>query len=61
VAAALLAVLPHKLVGDAAFPARVLGDLAIMLGIVFLVGVIASLAAVRAMLRTPVLEALREE
>ena len=59
VVAALLAVLPHKLVGEAAVPSDLLVDLAIMLGAVLLVGIVSSLASVRAALATPVLTALR--
>jgi hypothetical protein len=61
VVAALLAVLPHKLVGDAAFSLTLLLDLAIMLGIVFFVGLVASMVTIRATLRAPILESLREE
>jgi len=60
-AAALVAVIPHKLVGEASIPLTLLRDLAVMLGLVFLVGVLAGLSAVRATLRTPLLAALREE
>ncbi len=54
--AALLAVLPHWWVGGAAVP---LGDLAIYLGIVLVVGIVSGLAAVAATLRAPLLGALR--
>jgi hypothetical protein len=53
---ALLAVLPHWLAGGAAVP---LGDVAIYLGIVLLVGLISGLAAVLATLRARLLSALR--
>jgi ABC-type antimicrobial peptide transport system permease subunit len=59
--AALLAVLPHKLIGQAAIPSSLLGELAAMLGIVFVIGLLTSLIAVRATLRAPILSALREE
>ena len=61
VAAALLAVLPHKLTGEAAIPTALLRDLGLMLGCVLLVGLIASLFSVRATLRAPLLAALRQE
>ncbi|MFV1967877.1 MAG: FtsX-like permease family protein [Pirellulaceae bacterium] len=61
VVAALVAVLPHKLVGGAAFSASLLMDLATMLGIVLVVGLAASLMTIRATLRAPILEALRGE
>jgi putative ABC transport system permease protein len=57
--AALLAVFPHKLLGEAAVSWRSLGDLFLTLVIVFLIGVITGLITVRAALRTPVMEALR--
>jgi ABC-type antimicrobial peptide transport system permease subunit len=56
VLAALWAVLPHMLFGDASIPFR---DLAIMLGVVMLVGMLTSLVAVRAALRAPLLSAIR--
>jgi hypothetical protein len=56
--AALVAVLPHGVVGGASVP---FSSLAIMLSIVLLVGVVAGLAAVRAALRSPILVALRED
>jgi ABC-type antimicrobial peptide transport system permease subunit len=61
VVAALLAVLPHRLVGDAAFSTSLPSDLAVMLGVVFFVGMIASLTTIQATLRAPILEALRDE
>jgi hypothetical protein len=59
--AALLAVLPHKFLGETAIPVSLLRDLAIMLAVVFIVGVLASLASVRAALRAPILTTLRQE
>ncbi len=59
VLAALVAVLPHRLTGTAAVPPSLLRDLAVMLSIVMVVGVVSGLASVRAALRTPVLTALR--
>ena len=59
--AALLAVLPHKSLGDASIPWSLLRDLGLMLAGVFAAGVIASLASVRAALRSPLLQALRKE
>ncbi len=56
--AALLAILPHLLSGGAAIPWQSLG---LTLGAVIVVGLIAGMAAVRAVLNTPVLEALRGE
>ncbi len=56
VLAALWAVLPHMVFGDASIPFR---DLAIMLGVVMFVGMLTSLVAVRAALRAPLLSALR--
>jgi len=58
--AATLAVLPHKLFGSSALTAQTAGDLSLMLCVVVLVGVVTGLAAVRAALTTPVLQALRE-
>jgi len=58
VLAALVAVLPHLLVRAASIP---FSSLAAMLGLVLLVGLIASLTAVRAVLSAPLLPALREE
>ncbi len=54
--AALVAVLPHMLLGDATVPLR---DPAIMLGIVLIVGTLTSLVSVRTTLRAPLLPALR--
>lgn len=59
--AAILAVLPHKLTGNASIPTDLLRDLALMLLAVLVVGVISSLLSVRASLRVPVLSALRGE
>jgi len=56
--AALVAVLPHMFTAGARVP---LGDLAVMLGIVVLVGVATGLVAVRATLRAPLVAALRGE
>src|SRR5690606_9411042 len=56
--AALLAVLPHVYFGGAAFH---LGELALMLGVVFTCGALASLIAVRATLATDIIAALRGE
>jgi ABC-type antimicrobial peptide transport system permease subunit len=56
--AALVAVLPHMLVGGASVP---LLDLAVMLTIVLAVGVLSSLLSVRSALNTPLLAALRSE
>ncbi len=58
VVAALIAVLPHMFGGGASVP---FGELAILLGIVLLVGLVAGFLAARATLRVPVLAALREE
>ena len=54
--AAVVAVLPHMLLGDATVPLR---DPAIMLGIVLVVGALSSLFSVRTTLRAPLLPALR--
>jgi len=59
VLAAAIAVLPHKLLGDASIPVGLLLDLSVMLLVVLVVGIATGLAAVRAALRTPVLQALR--
>ena len=59
VVAALLAVLPHKLLGNSLIPLSLLGELAVMLAVVYVVGVLSSLTTVRVALRTPVLSALR--
>jgi hypothetical protein len=56
--AALAAVLPHMLTSGASVP---LVDLAVMLGIVLVVGSITGLVAVRATLRAPLVAALRGE
>jgi ABC-type antimicrobial peptide transport system permease subunit len=58
VGAALIAVLPHVLSGGAAVP---WGELAALLSIVLLVGVLAGLIASLNTLRAPLLSALREE
>jgi ABC-type antimicrobial peptide transport system permease subunit len=59
--AALLAVLPHKFTGDASIPTELLRDLGLMLLAVLVVGLLSSIASVRASLRVPVLAALRGE
>jgi hypothetical protein len=56
--AALIAVLPHMFTSGARVP---LADLAVMLGIVVLVGIATGLVAVRATLRAPLVAALRGE
>jgi hypothetical protein len=56
--AALAAVLPHMLTSGAQVP---LADLAVMLGIVLVVGTVTGLVAVRATLRAPLVAALRGE
>jgi len=56
--AALIAIFPHLAAGGAAIPWSSLG---ITLGLVIIVGLTAGLLAVRAVLRVPVLEALRGE
>ena len=56
--AALVAVLPQMLLGAARVP---LFDLAIMLGIVLIVGLATGLIAVRATLKAPLVAALRGE
>ena len=56
--AALLSVLPHMLLGGAHVP---LSELAVMLGVVLIVGIVTGLLAVRATLRAPLLAALRGE
>lgn len=58
VLAALAAVAPHILLGGARVP---LAQLVWMLAVIFAVGLVAGLAAVRAILRAPLLAALREE
>jgi putative ABC transport system permease protein len=55
---ALLAMLPHLVSTGADVPWR---DVAVIVGIVFFVGMAAALAAVRASLKTPVLATLRAE
>ncbi len=56
--AALVAVLPQMLLGGASVP---LVDLAAMLGVVLVVGIVTGLVAVRATLRAPLVGALRGE
>ncbi|MEX2173266.1 MAG: ABC transporter permease [Pirellulaceae bacterium] len=56
--AALAAVLPHMITSGAQVP---LADLAAMLGVVLVVGVLTGLVAVRATLRAPLVAALRGE
>jgi ABC-type antimicrobial peptide transport system permease subunit len=56
--AALITVLPHMLTGGARVPPT---DLALMLGVVLVVGVLVGLVAVRATLRAPLVAALRGE
>ena len=56
--AAMVAVLPHLIGRGAAVP---LGELAVIFALVLAAGLVASLAAVRGALRTPILVALREE
>lgn len=56
--AALAAVLPHMVTSGASVP---LADLAVMLGIVLIVGTVTGLVAVRATLRAPLVAALRGE
>lgn len=58
VLSALVAVLPHLLLGGAGVP---WASLAVMLAVVLLVGLLAGLAAVRATLRAPLASALRGE
>ncbi len=57
--AAMLAVLPHKLTGNASIPSGLLRDLGLMLLAVLVVGLVSSLLSVRASLKVPVLSALR--
>lgn len=59
--AALLAVVPHKSFGEASVPWSLLRDLGLMLAGVFAIGVLASLASVRAALHAPLLQALRQD
>ncbi len=54
--AAIVAVLPHMLLGDATVPLR---DSAIMLGIILVAGTLSSLLSVQTTLRAPLLPALR--
>jgi hypothetical protein len=56
--AALLSVLPHMFLGGARVP---LVELAAMLGVVLIVGIVTGMFAVRATLRAPLLAALRGE
>jgi ABC-type antimicrobial peptide transport system permease subunit len=56
--AALVTVLPHMLASGARVP---LVDLAVMLGVVLVVGVVTGLIAVRATLQAPLVAALRGE
>jgi hypothetical protein len=56
--AALVTVLPQIMLGAARIP---LIDLAVMLGIVLVVGIATGMIAVRATLRAPLLAALRGE
>ncbi|UUO07939.1 FtsX-like permease family protein [Blastopirellula sp. J2-11] len=58
VLAALVAVLPHMLFGAAGVP---WGTLTVMLGLIFVVGLIAGLWTARSSLRTPLIPALRGE
>ena len=59
--AAMLAVLPHKLTGNASIPTDLLRDLGLMLLAVLVVGILSSLLSIRASLKVPVLSALRGE
>ncbi|MCO6459167.1 MAG: ABC transporter permease [Pirellulaceae bacterium] len=61
VLAALVAVLPHMLLGAASIPASLLVELAATLALVLVVGLVTGMAAVRATLRAPLLEALRQD
>lgn len=56
--AAVIAVLPHALLGGASLPWR---DLLVMLAAILIVGYLVGLVAVRATLRAPILTALRGE
>lgn len=56
VSAALVAVAPHLLSGSAGFP---VATLAVTLGLVLIAGLLAGFAAVRAVLRAPLIPALR--
>jgi putative ABC transport system permease protein len=56
VLAALITTVPHVLFGGATVP---IGTLAILLGIVFVVGILTGLMAVRATLKAPLIPALR--
>lgn len=60
-ACALAAVVPHKSFGEGAIPPLLLRDLAAMIAVVFLVGVLASFLSVSAALRAPLLASLRQE
>lgn len=61
IVAALVAVLPHKLLGADAISWILLRDLAIMMAAVLIAGIISSLISVRAVLRLPLLASLRGE
>jgi hypothetical protein len=61
IVAAMLAVVPHKLLGDSAVSWLLLRDLAVMLGTVLLAGLLSSILAARTVLRLSLLAALREE
>jgi putative ABC transport system permease protein len=54
--AAMVAVVPHVVLGGASVPLR---DLTVTLGIILLVGILSSLTSVRTTLRAPLLPALR--
>ena len=56
--AALLAVLPHMLLGGASLPWL---DLIVMLAAILIIGNLVGLVAVRATLKAPILAALRGE
>ena len=60
-ACALAAVMPHKSFGEGAIPPLLLRDLAAMVAVVFLVGLLASFISVAAALRAPLLASLRQE
>lgn len=59
IVAALLAVLPHKLLGNSAISWLLLRDLTVMLSAVFFAGLISSYFTIRAVLRLPLVAALR--
>ena len=62
VVAALFAVVPHMILGDAAIPASdFVRDLTIMLAVVISVGILTGLVAIRVTLNTPLVPALRGE